>query len=163
MKTCKNCGIEKPFEDFYPHKRTRDGRGAWCKKCLMAKTAEKRKDPVQKELWKEYGRRSRLKKRYGITADQYDQMVIDQEGVCAICKSNTAGGRGLNSRLAVDHNHETGEVRGLLCGMCNQGIGMFKEDTEVMKKAIEYLTNYSTSSSSSGHSSNSSSSLEWSS
>jgi len=152
MKTCKHCSVEKPLDEFYTHARTRDGKGSWCKKCLIQKTAEKRKDPVQKELWKEYGRRSTLKNRYGITAEQYDKMIDDQEGVCAICKVNTQGGRGPNSRLAVDHNHDTGAVRGLLCGMCNQGIGMFKENPETMITAIEYLKSYESSQSSSSSS-----------
>jgi hypothetical protein len=140
MKTCKNCLVEKPLEEYYTHKRTRDGKGSWCKKCLIAQTAEKRKDPVQKELWKEYGRRSLLKNRYGITANEYDLMVSEQNGKCAICNTNTAGGRGAGSRLAVDHDHTTGQVRGLLCSMCNQGIGMFKDDTELLRKAIDYLS-----------------------
>jgi hypothetical protein len=133
--------MEKPLDEYYTHKRTRDGKGSWCKKCLMAKTAEKRKDPVQKELWKEYGRRSLLKHRYGITTDDYDTMLVEQNGVCAICKVNTAGGRGSESKLAVDHDHTTGKVRGLLCGMCNQGIGMFKDDVFLLEKAINYLSN----------------------
>jgi hypothetical protein len=140
MKTCKNCLVEKPLDEFYTHKRTKDGKGSWCKQCLMVKTSEKRKDPIQKELWKEYGRRSRLKRAYGITAEEYDAMVIAQSGVCAICKDGTAGGRGPDSRLAVDHNHTTGEVRGLLCSMCNQGIGMFKDNPDFLQKAIDYLT-----------------------
>jgi len=140
MKTCKNCSIEKPLDEFYTHKRTRDGKGSWCKRCLIAKTAEKRKDPIQKELWKEYGRRSLLKSRYGITTEQYDSMLLAQNGACAVCKTNTAGGRGTESRLAVDHDHATGRVRGLLCSMCNQGIGMFKDDPSLLTKAIEYLT-----------------------
>jgi hypothetical protein len=144
--------VEKSLDEFYTHARTKDGKGSWCKKCLMAKTAEKRKDPIHKELWKEYGRRSLLKKRYGITADQYDQMEQDQEGVCAICKVKTNGGRNTNSRLAVDHNHTTGVVRGLLCSMCNQGIGMFKEDAEIMLTAITYLKSYESSQSSSSSS-----------
>jgi hypothetical protein len=140
MKTCKNCLVEKPLDEYYTHKRTKDGKGSWCKKCLISRTTEKRTDPMQKELWKEYGRRSFLKHRYGITTDEYDSMVIAQGGVCAICKNNTAGGRGTGSRLAVDHNHTTGVVRGLLCSMCNQGIGMFKDDPTLLSKAIEYLT-----------------------
>ena len=139
MKTCKNCLVEKPLDEFYTHKRTRDGKGSWCKKCLIAKTSENRKDPIQKELWKEYRRRSILKKRYGITVEDYDRMIEVQEGVCAICKTNTSGGRGINSRLAVDHNHTTGEIRGLLCSMCNQGLGMFKDNFELLQKAINYL------------------------
>ena len=139
MKTCKNCLVETPLEEFYTHARTRDGKGSWCKKCLITKTAEKRKDPIQKELWKEYGRRSTLKKRYGITAEEYDQMLKDQNEVCLICGLKAGGGRGPKSRLAVDHSHETGRVRGLLCNNCNNGLGRFKDDPALLSKAIEYL------------------------
>ena len=139
MKTCKNCLVEKPLEEFYTHKRTRDGKGSWCKKCLINKTAEKRKDPIQKELWKEYGRRSMLKKRYGITADKYDEMVALQSNSCAICGSTDVGGRGGSSRLAVDHDHTTGKVRGLLCANCNNGLGRFKDNPDFLQKAIDYL------------------------
>jgi len=149
MKTCKNCGQEKPLDQYYTHPKTKDRKGSWCKPCLHKRLAEKRKDPEQKELWKEYGRRSTLKKRYGITANEYDSMIEAQGGVCAICNTNTSGGRGPGSRLAVDHNHETGQVRALLCSMCNQGIGMFKENVEVMQKAIDYLSSHSSSNSSS--------------
>lgn len=138
MKTCKNCNVEKSLDEFYTHKRTRDGKGSWCKKCLIQKTSEKRKDPEQKELWKEYGRRSVLKKRYGITADEYDQMAIEQNG-CAICGALECGGRGSTSRLAVDHDHVTGKIRGLLCNNCNNGLGRFKDDVELLQKAITYL------------------------
>ena len=145
MKTCSHCKVEKPLDEFYTHANKAGGKTSWCKKCMAQAVAEKRKDPVQKELWKEYGRRSLLKTRYGITTDEYDNIVSLQNGVCAICKENTAGGRGRNSRLAVDHDHVTGKIRGLLCSMCNQGIGMFKDNPELLQKAFDYL--YSTSSS----------------
>lgn len=130
--------MEKPLDEYYTHKRTKDGKGSWCKQCLITKTAEKRKDPVQKELWKEYGRRSTLKHRYGITVDEYDKMMEYQQG-CAICGATECGGRGPNSRLAVDHDHETGKVRGLLCTNCNNGLGRFKDSPELLQKAITYL------------------------
>lgn len=143
MKTCKNCGLEKPLDQYYTHPKTRDRKGSWCKSCLHKRLAEKRKDPEQRELWKEYGRRSTLKKRYGITVTDYDAMVEAQNGLCAICeRKSSGGGRTPDSRLAVDHNHETGKVRALLCGMCNQGIGMFKEDVEIMQRAIDYLNSH---------------------
>ena len=149
MTTCKNCLVEKPLNEYYTHKSTKDGKGSWCKKCLIEKTAEERKNPEKKALWSEYQRRSILKHRYGINSADYDRMLEEQKGVCAICKVNTSGGRNTNSKLAVDHNHTTGEVRGLLCSMCNKGIGMFKENTETMQKAIDYLNSYYSSSSSS--------------
>jgi len=107
---------------------------------MAERTAEKRKDPTQKELWKEYNRRSVLKAKYGITAEEYDQMLLKQENVCAICGLEAGGGRGAESRLAVDHNHETGKVRGLLCNNCNNGLGRFKDNPELLRKAIDYLS-----------------------
>ena len=149
MKACSHCKQELPLDQFYDQKGKANGKTSWCKKCMGNRVAEKRKDPVQKALWKEYGRRSTLKKRYGITADEYDAMAASQGGVCAICSTNTSGGRGPGSRLAVDHHHDTGKVRALLCSMCNQGIGMFKENVEVMQKAIDYLNSHSSPNSSS--------------
>jgi len=74
-----------------------------------------------------------LKSRYGITIDRYDEMYEQQDGKCAICKAEDEG------RFAVDHCHNTGKVRGLLCRSCNLGIGQLKDDIEVLTNAITYL------------------------
>lgn len=74
-------------------------------------------------------------KKKGITVDDYERMFADQHGVCAICEQPE-----LTRRLSVDHNHESGAVRGLLCHRCNVAIGLFKENVEVMVNAIGYLT-----------------------
>jgi hypothetical protein len=68
-------------------------------------------------------------------------LEVEQEGLCAICgKPETAQGKhSVVKSLAVDHDHETGEIRGLLCSRCNNGIGHFGDNVELMKKAIEYL------------------------
>ena len=71
---------------------------------------------------------------YGITPEEYSRLLESQGGVCALC-----GGESLTRGLAVDHNHETGEVRGLLCGSCNTALGLLKEDVELLFKAIKYL------------------------
>jgi hypothetical protein len=77
-------------------------------------------------------------KRYGITGEQYDQIYEAQGRACAICRTST----GASKRLAVDHNHETGEVRGLLCGKCNHRLlGAAHDTTDILKRAIEYLEN----------------------
>jgi hypothetical protein len=74
--------------------------------------------------------------RYGITAEQFNEMLARQNGVCAICgQDNTRFGK----RLAIDHDHDTGDVRGLLCNSCNGALGLFKDDVDTLKKAIEYL------------------------
>lgn len=79
-------------------------------------------------------RRSRLKRRFGITPEQYDAMLASQGGGCAIC-GRKPGGR----RLAIDHDHTAGGVRALLCHPCNSAIGLFGESTEWLAKAIDYL------------------------
>lgn len=87
----------------------------------------------------------KLKSRYGITPEQYNEMLIIQNNCCAICgNEETAINVGTNKiqKLAVDHCHRTGKVRGLLCQDCNRGIGKFHDDISRLKKAIEYLEKY---------------------
>lgn len=83
---------------------------------------------------KESDRRQGIQ-RYGITVDEYDRWFAKQEGACAICRRPCASGR----RLSVDHCHETGTVRGLLCGKCNTAIGLLEDNTDLMRAAIDYL------------------------
>lgn len=83
-----------------------------------------------------------LKHYYGITIEDYDRMFEEQEGLCAICElPETRIIRNKVASLHVDHNHETGEVRGLLCSRCNVAIGMMKENPSLFVKAAEYLNN----------------------
>jgi hypothetical protein len=76
-----------------------------------------------------------LRRRYGISPEEYNQLFEAQGGVCAICHRPCRSGRA----LAVDHDHHTGKVRGLLCVCCNQAIGAFGDDPEVMSRALRYL------------------------
>lgn len=83
-----------------------------------------------------------LKKNFGISLEYYYKLLDEQGNVCAICEQpETAidSKRGVPFSLAVDHKHETGVVRGLLCMKCNRAIGMLNDDTEILKKAIKYL------------------------
>lgn len=77
-----------------------------------------------------------LRKAYGISTEQYNAMLLKQKGRCFLCEKTT---RELKKNFAVDHNHKTGEVRALLCSLCNTGLGAFKEDISLMEKAINYL------------------------
>jgi len=70
---------------------------------------------------------------YGLTLEDYDAMMERQNGVCAICSTRTKG------NLHIDHNHQTNEVRGLLCGKCNRAIGLLNDDVSLFTKAITYL------------------------
>jgi hypothetical protein len=81
-------------------------------------------------------RDTNLRKRYGISAAEYDAMLVRQNNCCAICGSATPGGKGT---FHVDHCHNTGAVRGLLCNGCNVGLGAFKDNKEALTRAIKYL------------------------
>ena len=74
-------------------------------------------------------------KTYGLTPGEYDRLYAEQGGVCAICRR----AKGKVKRLAVDHDHETGLVRGLLCGPCNQLVGYFQNSPETFRRAAAYL------------------------
>ena len=87
---------------------------------------------------KEYNRDKHLKRRYGISALDYDALLKAQNSVCAICSSLNRNG----NRLSVDHDHKTGKVRGLLCSKCNHGIGIFNDEVLRVKSAMEYLIKY---------------------
>ena len=81
--------------------------------------------------------RSHLKSRYGITLEEYEAMLTEQGGVCAIC--GLPENDRYKRRLSVDHDHETGAIRGLLCHMCNTGLGKFTDSSELLTSAANYL------------------------
>lgn len=97
----------------------------------------KRRDvilPKNRQRWKERSDEIKIKVRkskYGVTAEQYDQMMLAQNECCDLC--------GKKRRLCIDHNHQTKAVRALLCHPCNTAIGLLKEDPELMWRAIEYV------------------------
>ena len=103
---------------------------------VTEKAIESRKRYAQSELGRQARDRSNLKKRFGITVDQYAEMLDKQQGSCAICRTECVTGK----RLAVDHCHETGRIRGLLCFNCNIGLGKFKDSTKMLETAIAYLS-----------------------
>jgi hypothetical protein len=114
-------------------------------------TVEKRKEalkkynntPERKAKVAEYYQKNKLKAKdrslrnlYGITLDDYDQMLVEQNDCCYICNAHKDDSK---KGLSVDHDHETGKVRKLLCGPCNTALGLVKEDVNIMKKLIEYV------------------------
>lgn len=105
---------------------------------------EKHKERLQVSVkeWKRANpdrqRAAKLKERYGITPEQYDVLLKQQGGGCAICGSKTPRRTG-STFLVVDHCHTTNKVRGLLCYRCNVGIGNFEDDPRMLVRAIEYL------------------------
>lgn len=85
-----------------------------------------------------YKKKNNLKKLYGVSWETYSVILESQDGGCAICGGINESGR----KLAVDHNHETGEIRGLLCDKCNRGLGFFNDDIMILDLAVEYLGKY---------------------
>jgi hypothetical protein len=104
-------------------------RAAWGKKRRQAIKASPEKDLEDKQNKLAYWR----KHKYGITPEQYSEMLAAQNSKCAIC------GKHDELNLAVDHCHETGQIRGLLCKYCNGGIGFLKDSIELLENAIKYL------------------------
>jgi len=124
MKKCTKCGQEKSTSEYYIIKKTGRLHGS-CKECFKSKSRESRK-----RLGKTHKRGTNLMWRYGITLEDYNK--FDQN--CNICGSSDEG-RGFN--MNVDHDHDTGKVRGLLCNSCNRGLGLLGENN--LEKAILYL------------------------
>jgi Recombination endonuclease VII len=154
-KICSKCGHEKPLSDFYKQDRGKHGVRSQCKSCDAAVNKAWR-EANQEHLtqavreWRranpnklaEYDHKSGLKK-HGISVEDYDQMLKNQKGVCAVCGGVNSDGK----RLSVDHNHECcpgnfscGEcVRGLLCKHCNYGLGHFRDSPALLMSAVIYL------------------------
>ena len=94
------------------------------------------------KMSREYQRNNGLKRYYGLSLETYNVMLASQDGVCAICRgleTYIPNGHGAPKPLSVDHNHETGQIRGLLCSNCNYLVGHCKEDRNVLIEAIKYL------------------------
>jgi len=125
MKRCPDCGKYKLLSEFPRNRRTHDGRHAYCKPCHNARGKE-----TKQRL---YGgsRHYHLKRRYGIGAAEFDELVQDQDGLCPICDKP--------SPEHVDHDHETGRIRGVLCFNCNGGLGQFGDDPVRLYRAAFYL------------------------
>ena len=134
MKTCTSCEVAKPFTEFNKGPAYKNGYRSQCKACLSAYSKRRNSDPVQKEI----NRANSYKFKYGITLKQYDEMLEQQNGVCKICGSKDSK-RG-DHRLMVDHDHKTGEVRGLLCNPCNAAIGLLGDNISTLQNAINYLS-----------------------
>ena len=128
-RECIRCSEYKKWNEFGKSKGGPRGHCNVCKEC-----DRKQKSKVYCPKKK---RAVALKNRYGITVEQYDEMLAAQHHGCKICGiSPEEHGK----FLVVDHCHDTGQIRGLLCNHCNVGIGHLKEDLSIFRKAMQYLT-----------------------
>lgn len=130
---CTRCKEEKAKSDFYARRNSPKGYTSACKSCLLKKSKSDR-IPRQQSSYK-------LKAKYGLSPEDYQNMLNKQNGVCAICLSpeTTMSNAGYIKNLSVDHCHTTGRVRGLLCHHCNTGVGKFRDSVELLESAIKYL------------------------
>lgn len=128
MKICTKCGVEKGLDEFYETSRVgRDGkpyRLPSCKQCYADYYAANR------ERQKETSNRARIKARYGLTVEQYDELIARGCGIC---------GAGDGVRIVMDHCHASGEVREALCDGCNLMLGAAKDRPAVLRAAADYL------------------------
>jgi hypothetical protein len=160
-RTCTKCGETKPLGDFYKRPATARPTGKYlqCKACLRAyarawATAHpERRHKKQRQYYKKNAAKFRaharewqrnnpdrrkdsyLKRRFGITLVQFELMLADQDGACAGCRRPFSE----NLRAAVDHCHDTGVVRGLLCALCNHAVGLVHDDPETLQRLASYL------------------------
>ena len=160
IKTCFKCNQSRPISDFHKKSRNKDGLMPICKDCnnLRQKEAQSRwrkehpeqcrrikreaykKDPSKKKrivaAWRKANpdklAESQLLYKYGITLTEYNNIKEKQNGRCAICDA-------VNEKLVVDHSHETGKVRGLLCNSCNLMLGHSRDNSNTLNKGAKYL------------------------
>ena len=152
-KICRVCKIEKDKEELAKGWGL-DKNGDFKYKNICRKCDNKRIDASRKargkdrekykiaysndpERFKKYYRKASLLNKYGLTTEDYNKMLDQQNGVCKICKQVCI----TNEVLSVDHCHTTGKIRGLLCMKCNSALGYFKDNIETLKSAIKYLEN----------------------
>lgn len=142
LKRCSKCRIEKPTSSFHKSKSRKDGFNPWCKECKKKRQKERREEegpsPRHNIYYHKKGYKTVAKRLYGESVD-FDKMYRKQKGRCAICKTHQSE---LSKRLNIDHNHETGQVRSLLCHSCNVGLGFFRHCKGLMQDAINYLARY---------------------
>lgn len=132
MKICNKCKKEKTIDQFFKDSQRIDGRSYSCKECSRSKYASRGKEYRKRNP--NQRKNSQLKYEFGITLDEYNQMAEAQKGLCAICNQES-----VKRNLDVDHDHSTGKIRGLLCGNCNKGIGLFKDSQDLLNKAVNYI------------------------
>jgi len=129
-KPCSKCGIIKPIDKFSPSKQLKSGFESQCRSCRsLSKKLAYRANPLKHK-------RFSLFKTYGITLNDYQNLLKSQDSRCAICSMHLSESR---TQLCVDHSHKTGKIRGLLCHSCNRGIGLLKDNPAVLKRALTYV------------------------
>lgn len=137
MLTCKKCNEAKGTEFFHVDKTRSNGYHPYCKLCRVEYTTKYANGSRKTPEGKARAIAAHRKREYGVTEEQYNKLLNEQGGCCAICGQQEKSIKKVS--LAVDHNHRSGKIRGLLCDTCNRGLGFFKDDPALLFKAIGYL------------------------
>lgn len=153
-KFCSQCDVEQPLDNYHKDRSKRDGVRSECKACIKQKMSAHyaRNSERIKESVREYRRRNRiacrlsgraahLRSAYGLSVEDYEALLAEQGGRCAICGRPPRGVHrgGRPQVLAVDHDHVTGRVRGLLCSPCNSALGRLGDTPEALERVLGYL------------------------
>lgn len=135
-KTCTTCKEAKLLDEFQKAPKGKHRHKAKCRACCSVQKSEykKRRFAANPDWQLEQGYR----RKYGMTLADYDRMYAVQCGRCALCNSDKPGAP--HGRFCVDHDHQTGRVRALLCQKCNVGLGHFNDDPSMLKLAAQYIT-----------------------
>lgn len=143
-KTCRVCQKTKPIHDFYKVSSNKSGYENRCKPCnisaqkLWAQNNKEKRNAIEKRYRsKPEVMRRKVLKQYNLNEELFQELLVLQEKKCKICSLE------FTSMAHVDHCHKTNVVRGLLCGSCNRGLGMYKDNPELLRKAAEYLEEFS--------------------
>ena len=143
LKKCRKCGLEARAEsdlvNFVTNKRAPLGKMNLCRPCSDVMFKESYR--VNGKKWNHKKWKEHIHSKFGITYVEFDEMMEAQDHKCKLCGCKKEDKRNMTHvQLSIDHNHETGEIRGLLCHTCNMAIGMLKDDPVLIKKVLEYIS-----------------------
>jgi len=137
-KRCSKCELRKPIKDFTTDRSNPDGKSHRCRDCTR-KDHRTWRSINAVELRKKHTRLHRLK-RFGITAEAFESILIAQDYKCPICLNDLVMGTiGNGKNACIDHDHESGAVRGVLCATCNRALGLLKDEKSFVERAVQYL------------------------
>jgi len=134
-KKCSRCKNKKSVDEFHKNKSTKDGYHQYCKEC---NSNDKKKRYQVDEGYRTRAKTNQIRVKYGLSPEDIELKLIKQNNRCAICGEEFKSKR----HVFIDHNHETGKVRDLLCPKCNGGLGDFNDCVKMLRKAINYLEKF---------------------
>lgn len=132
-RICVRCNEEKPLEEgFYKNNTSKSGWRSTCKRCDTVYVSAYQKRNSTRVRERHYAR------TYDFSLEEYEALLAEQGGLCAICQLPEEGPR--YKHLAIDHCHISGQVRGLLCSKCNKALGGFRDSADILRSALAYIT-----------------------